>query len=259
MQNCGQLHGLGKTETGVYKVRPDPAIENDIYIYCDHDTDDGGWLVLQRRSGNGALNMTQSWDMYRDGFGNVSTEFWIGNKYLSQLTNHTAYEIMFVFTRANGSVLKKTKCDAFNVSSEEENYRLQLGSCEGPDGEILKYSNWTEFSTLDNDNGFGSLNCTNDITGWWYGSCNSYLNNKIMSCLGLPSCDYDVTMMIKPNEGTVKLISLLWATWEPFMQPINLFFASLPQQKSSFTSYLLSLCHLQSLTPCFIICLICAL
>ena len=208
MQNCGQLHALGETKTGVYKVRPDPAIENDIYIYCDHDTDDGGWLVFQRRSGNGTLNMTQSWDMYRDGFGNVSTEFWIGNKYLSQLTNHTAYEIMFVFTRANGSVLKKTKCDAFNVSSEEENYRLQLGSCEGPDAEILKYSNWTEFSTLDKDNGFGSLNCTDDITGWWYGSCDSYLNNKIMSCFGLPSCDYDVTMMIKPNKGTVKIFSI---------------------------------------------------
>ena len=201
MQNCGQLHALGETETGVHKVRPNPEVENDIFVYCDHDTERGGWLVLQRRSANGDLNMTQSWDMYTDGFGNVSTEFWIGNKYLSQLTNHTAYEIMFLFKRANGSVLKKTKCDAFNVSSEEENYRLELGTCEGPDAEILKFSNWTEFSTWDKDNGVSSLNCTSEITGWWFGSCNSYINDKTMSCVGLASCDYDVTMMIKPNKS----------------------------------------------------------
>lgn len=45
MQDCGQLHALGETETGIYKVRPNPAIENDIYVYCDHDTDGGGWLI----------------------------------------------------------------------------------------------------------------------------------------------------------------------------------------------------------------------
>ncbi len=208
MQNCGQLHALGETETGTYKIRPDPGIENDIYIYCDHDTDDGGWLTLQRRSAIGTLNMTGSWGMYRDGFGNVSTEFWIGNKYLSQLTNGTTYEIMFLFKRTNGSILRKTKCDSFNVSSEEENYRLQLGTCEGADAKILKYSNWTEFSTWDKDNGFDSLNCTSEITGWWFGSCDSYINNNTLSCFGLSSCDYEITMMIKPNKGKVGFVHL---------------------------------------------------
>jgi hypothetical protein len=201
MQNCGQLHALGETETGTYKVRPNPVIENDIYVYCDHDTDGGGWLVLQRRSASGTLNMTQSWHLYQDGFGNVTTEFWVGNKYFSELTNHTAYEIMFVFKLTNGSVLRKTKCDSFNVSSEEENYRLQLGTCEGPDAKILRSSNWTEFSTWDKDNGFGLLNCASEITGWWFGSCDSYINSQTLSCFGQSSCDYDVTMMIKPDKG----------------------------------------------------------
>ena len=208
MQNCGQIKALGETESGTYKVRPNPTIENDIYIYCDHDTDDGGWLILQRRSSNGTLNMTQSWDIYRDGFGNVSTEFWIGNKYLSQLTNHTTYEIMFVFKRTNGSVLRKTKCDAFNVSTEEENFRLQLGTCQGPDAEVLKFSNWSEFSTWDKDNGFGSLNCANDITGWWFGNCDSFINNMFLSCFGASSCEYEVAMMIKPNKGKVRILVL---------------------------------------------------
>ena len=75
MQDCGQLHALGETETGKYKVRPNPAIENDIYVYCDHDTDGGGWLILQRRSATGTLNMTQHWHLYRDGFGNVVLNF----------------------------------------------------------------------------------------------------------------------------------------------------------------------------------------
>jgi hypothetical protein len=226
MQDCGQLHALGETETGIYKVRPNPAIENDIYVYCDHDTDGGGWLILQRRSATGTLNMTQPWHLYRDGFGNISTEFWIGNKYFSQLTNHTAYEIMFLFKRANGSVLRKTKCDAFKVSSEQENYRLQLDICEGPDAQILKFSNGTEFSTWDKDNGFRILNCGSEMTGWWFGSCDSYLNSQTLSCFGHSSCDYDVTMMIKPNKG-VELISLMNIIFK-FQHSFSIFYSDPP-------------------------------
>ena len=207
MQNCGQLKALGKTKTGVYKVRPNPRIENDVLVYCDHDTDDGGWLVVQKRYAKGDQVMKQSWDIYRDGFGNVSKEFWIGNRYLSELTNHTVYEIMFLFKLENGIILKMTKCDAFNVSSEEHNYRLQLGSCEGPDSETLARSNGTQFSTWDQDNGLSSLNC-DDVSsaGWWFGSCNAYINSRSLPCVKPGVCDYDVFMMIKPDKGKVYII-----------------------------------------------------
>ena len=39
------------------------------------------------------MNFNRSWSQYRDGFGFLSTEFWIGNEKLSYLTNQAEYEL----------------------------------------------------------------------------------------------------------------------------------------------------------------------
>ncbi|PIK53518.1 putative angiopoietin-2-like, partial [Apostichopus japonicus] len=58
--------------------------------------------VIQRR-GSGAVNFNRSWSQYEDGFGFLSTEFWLGNEKLSHLTNQADYELRVDIELSNGA------------------------------------------------------------------------------------------------------------------------------------------------------------
>lgn len=49
--------------------------------YCDQVTGGGGWTVVQRRGlpGPPYHNFTEDWYGYKDGFGDLTREFWWGN------------------------------------------------------------------------------------------------------------------------------------------------------------------------------------
>ncbi len=49
-----------------------------------------GWTVIQRRS-NGSVDFYRGWDEYKNGFGDLRTEFWLGNEKIHQLTNQGQY------------------------------------------------------------------------------------------------------------------------------------------------------------------------
>lgn len=49
-------------------------------VYCDED-----WIVVQRRK-DGSVHFNRTWQDYKDGFGDLSGEFWIGNDKLHLLT-----------------------------------------------------------------------------------------------------------------------------------------------------------------------------
>jgi ficolin len=44
-----------------------------------------GWTVIQRRV-DGRENFSRDWDDYKEGFGNLQDEFWLGNEKIHQLT-----------------------------------------------------------------------------------------------------------------------------------------------------------------------------
>ncbi|CAC5396822.1 unnamed protein product [Mytilus coruscus] len=60
------------SNSGVYVVR------TNIKVFCDMDTDSGGWTVIQHRF-NGMQTFEKSWHEYKTGFGDVSGEFWLGD------------------------------------------------------------------------------------------------------------------------------------------------------------------------------------
>ena len=66
----------GYTNDGIYLINPDG--NGYFNAYCDQKTNGGGWTVAQRRL-NGSVDFHRDWKSYKEGFGNLSWESWLGN------------------------------------------------------------------------------------------------------------------------------------------------------------------------------------
>ncbi|XP_052106205.1 fibrinogen-like protein A isoform X3 [Mytilus californianus] len=76
--------------SGVYKIFPKVTV--GFNVCCDMETDEGGWTVFQRRQ-DGKVDFYRGWTEYVKGFGDVKTEFWLGNDKLNDLTSKGNYEL----------------------------------------------------------------------------------------------------------------------------------------------------------------------
>ena len=74
-KNCAELYKAGKRISGVYTINPDNVGAFD--VYCDQKTAGGGWTVFQKRL-DGSVDFYRGWDDYKQGFGNLNGEFWLG-------------------------------------------------------------------------------------------------------------------------------------------------------------------------------------
>ena len=61
--------------SGVYYIDPDGL--GEFKVFCDQTTAGGGWTVFQKRF-DGTVDFFRTWDDYRQGFGNLNGEFWLG-------------------------------------------------------------------------------------------------------------------------------------------------------------------------------------
>lgn len=52
----------------------------------------GGWTVIQRRV-DGSVSFDRSWRDYRDGFGDLHSEFWLGNEHIHDLSTQGDYSL----------------------------------------------------------------------------------------------------------------------------------------------------------------------
>lgn len=82
--DCLDLLLSGGTTSGIYTVDPDGM--DPIKVYCDQETFGGGWTVLLRRI-DSTLDFTDKvWKDYKNGFGVLGNNFWLGNDYIHRLT-----------------------------------------------------------------------------------------------------------------------------------------------------------------------------
>ena len=75
INNCCDLRAF-TTCSGVYKLNRKTF--SCIDVYCDMNTTNGGWIVIQRNKKDSLVNFTKNWADYEEGFGDLNTEFWYG-------------------------------------------------------------------------------------------------------------------------------------------------------------------------------------
>ena len=180
-RDCSELRAMGYRSSGVYTIYP-ITLDNALNVYCDMETREEGWTVIQRRQ-DGSVNFTRDWQAYRDGFGDLNGEFWLGNKYIHALTSQRPYRLR-VDTVDFEHNRKHALYAFFKVENEENNFRLFVDTYSGTAGDGFRSGgNGANFSTIDRDNDGYSADCalTYNAAGWWYASeryCGySHLNN----------------------------------------------------------------------------------
>ncbi|KAK3763041.1 hypothetical protein RRG08_014829 [Elysia crispata] len=124
---------------------------------------------------NGNIGFYRNWATYRNGFGDLLGNFWLGNQALYRLTNANNYELR-MDVKFNGQNFY-AKFSSFRVENESQKFRLRLGTYSGTVGDTagfgMNYSNNRAFSTHDRDNdGTDRLSCAvNGKSAWWYDRC----------------------------------------------------------------------------------------
>ncbi|EDV33096.2 uncharacterized protein Dana_GF21732 [Drosophila ananassae] len=181
---------LNKTNEKLGKcVDPNPCsnVSKDIYQIrlpgvsaFEAPCNGSGWMVIQRRI-DGSVDFNRNWTEYRDGFGNLAGEFFLGLEKLHLVTQSRQHELLIHLGKVDGSTAF-VKYDNFRIGSENDFYLLEsVGNHTGDAGDSLTYYHLNmKFSTIDRDNDVSGDNCARRFGGgWWFNHCgSSFLNGN---------------------------------------------------------------------------------
>ena len=117
----------------MYTINPDGG--KPIQVFCDMTTDGGGWTVFQKRL-DGSVDFYLKWESYKNGFGDLSGEFWLGNDNLHRLT--AADDVMLrVDPEDFEGNITYAEYTNFNVLDEADKYRLFVEGYMGTTGDSM--------------------------------------------------------------------------------------------------------------------------
>ena len=163
----------GANESGVYNIQPNNT-NSSFNVYCDMETDEGGWTVLLKRQ-DGSVDFYLNWTDYKNGFGNLEGEHWLGLDNMHLLTNLSGDPPQLRVDLADweGNTAF-AKYDQFSVGDEDSDYTLSVLGYQSAStaGDSLTYHNEQRFSTPDRDNDAWGDHCAVYFHGpWWYRKC----------------------------------------------------------------------------------------
>ncbi|XP_020907168.1 ficolin-2 [Exaiptasia diaphana] len=175
-QNCAEVLQNGYKQSGLYDVYPDDG--EGFKVYCDQKTAGGGWTVFQRRK-DGSVDFYRGWVDYKNGFGDLNGEFWLGLDKIHRLTQakRNRLRVEIEDTKGNSTY---AEYDFFDVTNEQSKYNLSIGTYSGTAGDSLSYHRYMTFTTKDRDNDKCGGSCAVGCKGaWWYNCCHhSNLNGQ---------------------------------------------------------------------------------
>lgn len=160
-----------------YKIETLKSLNNDCFKEIPPSSvpsseDQDKWIIIMK-SGTGDVGFDRGWSDYRDGFGHLSGDFWLGLEEMHELTKNDKYRLQVDIQYHDGS-WKYAIYDNFRIKCEAEKYELIIGSYNqlSTIRDRLTYHSGSKFSTFDSDNDVCSFNCATDFgSGWWYESC----------------------------------------------------------------------------------------
>ncbi|XP_050047583.1 uncharacterized protein [Dermacentor andersoni] len=203
-QDCSSniSHPTNGQHSGVQLIHPHGAKKARL-VFCDMQTDGGGWTVVQRRC-DGSQDFYRNWDDYKQGFGDVSGEHWLGNDALHEITSSGNYSLRIDLWDVSGNY-KFVEYDHVVVGSEAQRYRLEVLGYRGNASNALEYHSGMAFSTADRDNDFSSTHCAVYYSsGWWYNHC-QYVNINGKYKVGLTWYDMDALEWVQLSRVEMKL------------------------------------------------------
>ncbi|XP_011198971.2 fibrinogen-like protein 1 [Bactrocera dorsalis] len=203
--SCAEaVHFSGrKPSSGIYQLRAQLPDQGDIlfYVYCLLNPNGGeAWTVIQRRQ-DGNIHFNRNWREYKNGFGNLSRNFFIGLDKLHALTA-TKLNELWIQLKDFENVEKNATYESFALGSEEEKYALiVLGAYSGSAGDSLTgMHDGRKFSTYDQDNSERGVNCAEIYKGGWWFSMDKCLNSHLNG-------------YYKNSSAAVASKGLIWSSW----------------------------------------------
>ncbi|XP_007560436.1 angiopoietin-related protein 6 [Poecilia formosa] len=168
-RDCQHVLDSGETTSGIYLIHLQSA--NRLFqAWCEQSQAQGGWTVIQRRQ-DGSVNFFRTWEQYKQGFGNLNGEYWLGLEHLYWLTQQAKYKLRVVLEDWQARQVS-AEYDSFHLEPENDWYRLRLGQYHGNAGDSLSWHNNKAFTTLDRDKDSYPGNCAHyQKGGWWYHMC----------------------------------------------------------------------------------------
>ncbi|XP_071835331.1 uncharacterized protein [Apostichopus japonicus] len=166
---------IGESSNSIQLIQPAGWTDEPFQVTCDV-IDGGGWLVFQRRV-DSSLSFYRYWNEYREGFGSVDGNFWLGNDKLAALTSQGEYELRIEFDSKSGQHYY-AKYSSFSVGDVDTNFRLSVSGYDSSSTvgyDAMNNHNGREFTTRDRDNDAYGYNCasygTSYQSAWWFNHC----------------------------------------------------------------------------------------
>uniref|UniRef100_A0A0K0FDP2 Fibrinogen C-terminal domain-containing protein n=1 Tax=Strongyloides venezuelensis TaxID=75913 RepID=A0A0K0FDP2_STRVS len=195
--SCDEIKKAGPSSNGVYTLfinkKKVPAI-------CDMKADSGPYMVVQRRISSDVVFWDKTFEDYKLGFGNPTTNYWFGlehlyqyQEYLRKNSENKDYVLLLrIELRTNPCGSESSSCSQTNVpiptyfwheykmklGGLDDYYRLNIESIRGnlstQNDYFVYINNGRKFTTVDVDNDDSSkTNCAQRYYsgGWWYHQC----------------------------------------------------------------------------------------
>ncbi|KAL5020514.1 hypothetical protein ScPMuIL_003406 [Solemya velum] len=190
--DCFDIYGLGYRDNGVYLVR---LGNTDVRIKCNlketprnWNMDNRlehlkGWVVVQNR--RTASDFNRSWEKYKRGFGDLESDFWLGNEIVYQLVKKSTGSV-YLFVRFYGYdyyYYYRYLAREVEMENEKALYKIRVSnwSYETTIQKLFLPALKTQFNFSTSDN-FDQKDprCPVADSGWWrpdYPNCMEYTKN----------------------------------------------------------------------------------